>query len=192
MFFFSNFYLHFFTDYNYGPSTSPTYFGEYTLNEVKQRLQVFTDKRRWQSAAIIASRPVTDSSWRRSSFHDWASRPKRLPVLQHQRQTRNDFQPGQRPRIRSVLGTVCCFHVVCVRFLKLVCFPTGILVNGQIIGDKKIPPDGVINTYFYRFGITHRILGVRLEVNTMVISVYQGEKWIKLLWSEASSLKGPK
>uniref|UniRef100_H3D0L8 Inter-alpha-trypsin inhibitor heavy chain H3 n=1 Tax=Tetraodon nigroviridis TaxID=99883 RepID=H3D0L8_TETNG len=68
---------------------------------------------------------------------------------------------------------------------------SGILVNGQIIGDKKIPPDGVINTYFYRFGITHRTLGVKLEVNTEVISVYQGGKWIKLLWSEASSLKGP-
>ncbi|CAG02027.1 unnamed protein product [Tetraodon nigroviridis] len=68
---------------------------------------------------------------------------------------------------------------------------SGILVNGQIIGDKKIPPDGVINTYFYRFGITHRTLGVKLEVNTEVISVYQDGKWIKLLWSEASSLKGP-
>uniref|UniRef100_H2S045 Inter-alpha-trypsin inhibitor heavy chain H3 n=1 Tax=Takifugu rubripes TaxID=31033 RepID=H2S045_TAKRU len=68
---------------------------------------------------------------------------------------------------------------------------SGILVNGQIIGDKKIPPDGVINTYFYRFGITHWTVGVRLEVNTEFITVYQGGERIKLLWSAPSSLKGP-
>uniref|UniRef100_A0A3Q1AMC9 Inter-alpha-trypsin inhibitor heavy chain H3 n=1 Tax=Amphiprion ocellaris TaxID=80972 RepID=A0A3Q1AMC9_AMPOC len=50
---------------------------------------------------------------------------------------------------------------------------SGILVNGQIIGDKKIPPDGKINTYFWRFGIVHKNLGVRLEVNTQDISVFQ-------------------
>uniref|UniRef100_A0A4W6FCU0 Inter-alpha-trypsin inhibitor heavy chain H3 n=1 Tax=Lates calcarifer TaxID=8187 RepID=A0A4W6FCU0_LATCA len=48
---------------------------------------------------------------------------------------------------------------------------SGILVNGQIIGDKKIPPDGKINTYFWRFGIIHQTLGVRLEVSTREISV---------------------
>lgn len=65
-------------------------------------------------------------------------------------------------------------------------------MNGQIIGDKKLPPDGVIHTYFYRFGIIHQTLGVRLEVSTEAISLFQDGKWIKLLWSEASSLKGPK
>uniref|UniRef100_A0A4W6FDQ3 Inter-alpha-trypsin inhibitor heavy chain H3 n=1 Tax=Lates calcarifer TaxID=8187 RepID=A0A4W6FDQ3_LATCA len=49
---------------------------------------------------------------------------------------------------------------------------SGILVNGQIIGDKKIPPDGKINTYFWRFGIIHQTLGVRLEVSTREISVH--------------------
>nr|XP_046240479.1 inter-alpha-trypsin inhibitor heavy chain H3-like [Scatophagus argus] len=68
---------------------------------------------------------------------------------------------------------------------------SGILVNGQIIGDKKIPPDGKINTYFWRFGIVHKTLGVRLEVSTEVISVFQDGRWIKLLWSDAASLKGP-
>ncbi|AWP03263.1 putative inter-alpha-trypsin inhibitor heavy chain H3-like [Scophthalmus maximus] len=58
---------------------------------------------------------------------------------------------------------------------------SGILVNGQIIGDKKTPPDGKINTYFWRFGIVHQTLGVRLE----------DSKWVKLLWSDTSSLKGP-
>lgn len=69
---------------------------------------------------------------------------------------------------------------------------SGILVNGQIIGDKMIPPDGVINTYFNRFGIIHQTLGVRLEVNTKAISVFQDSKWIKMNWSDAASLKGPK
>ncbi|XP_038553892.1 inter-alpha-trypsin inhibitor heavy chain H3-like isoform X2 [Micropterus salmoides] len=68
---------------------------------------------------------------------------------------------------------------------------SGILVNGQIIGDKKIPPDGKINTYFWRFGIVHQTLGVRLEVSTRDISVFQDGKLVKLLWSDAASLKGP-
>ncbi|XP_027135467.1 inter-alpha-trypsin inhibitor heavy chain H3a [Larimichthys crocea] len=68
---------------------------------------------------------------------------------------------------------------------------SGILVNGQIIGDKKIPPDGKINTYFWRFGIVHQTLGVRLEVDTQVISVFQDGKRFKLLWSDSASLKGP-
>lgn len=68
---------------------------------------------------------------------------------------------------------------------------SGILVNGQIIGDKKTPPDGKINTYFWRFGIVHQTLGVRLEVSTQEISVFQDSKWVKLLWSDTSSLKGP-
>ncbi|MBO6032273.1 MAG: hypothetical protein J6Q22_12600, partial [Prevotella sp.] len=67
----------------------------------------------------------------------------------------------------------------------------GILVNGQIIGDKKIPPDGKINTYFWRFGIVHQTLGVRLEVSTLDISVFQDGKRVKLLWSDTASLKGP-
>ncbi|KAM3878582.1 inter-alpha-trypsin inhibitor heavy chain H3-like [Diretmus argenteus] len=75
---------------------------------------------------------------------------------------------------------------------NLVRDPTsGILVNGQTIGDKKVAPDGKINTYFGRFGIVHQALGVRLEVTTEYISVSQDSKWVKLLWSDAASLKGP-
>ncbi|KAM6928111.1 inter-alpha-trypsin inhibitor heavy chain H3a [Xenentodon cancila] len=69
---------------------------------------------------------------------------------------------------------------------------SGILVNGQVIGDKKIPPDGVINTYFWRFGIIHQILGVRMEVSTQDISVFQDGKRVTLLWTDTASLKGPK
>ncbi|XP_068576730.1 inter-alpha-trypsin inhibitor heavy chain H3a isoform X3 [Cebidichthys violaceus] len=74
---------------------------------------------------------------------------------------------------------------------NLVRDPTqGILVNGQIIGDKKIAPDGKVNTYFCRFGIVHRTLGVRLEVSTQDISVLQDGKLVKLLWSDTASVKG--
>uniref|UniRef100_A0A3B3ZXC8 Inter-alpha-trypsin inhibitor heavy chain H3 n=1 Tax=Periophthalmus magnuspinnatus TaxID=409849 RepID=A0A3B3ZXC8_9GOBI len=68
---------------------------------------------------------------------------------------------------------------------------SGILVNGQIIGDKAIPPGGQINTYFSRFGIVHKALGVKLEVSTQDISVFQDSKWVSLLWSGTASLKGP-
>uniref|UniRef100_A0A672I053 Inter-alpha-trypsin inhibitor heavy chain H3 n=1 Tax=Salarias fasciatus TaxID=181472 RepID=A0A672I053_SALFA len=35
---------------------------------------------------------------------------------------------------------------------------SGIVVHGQIIGDKKISPDGTMNTYFGSFGIIHQTL----------------------------------
>uniref|UniRef100_A0A8C6V5M8 Inter-alpha-trypsin inhibitor heavy chain H3 n=1 Tax=Neogobius melanostomus TaxID=47308 RepID=A0A8C6V5M8_9GOBI len=68
---------------------------------------------------------------------------------------------------------------------------SGVLVNGQIIGDKAVPPDGHISTYFGRFGIVHQTLGVNLEVSTQDISVFQNGNWVKLLWSGTASLKGP-
>ncbi|XP_072307768.1 inter-alpha-trypsin inhibitor heavy chain H3-like [Eucyclogobius newberryi] len=67
----------------------------------------------------------------------------------------------------------------------------GILVNGQLIGDKAIPPGGQINTYFSRFGIVHKTLGVKLEVGTQDISVFQDGTLVDLQWSGTASLKGP-
>ncbi|KAM7006926.1 LOW QUALITY PROTEIN: inter-alpha-trypsin inhibitor heavy chain H3-like [Tautogolabrus adspersus] len=66
----------------------------------------------------------------------------------------------------------------------------GILVNGEIIGDKMIPPDGKINTYFWRFGIVHQTLGVRLIVSTQDVSVFQDGQLVKLQWSDWAPLKG--
>ncbi|KAM4740184.1 inter-alpha-trypsin inhibitor heavy chain H3a [Anableps anableps] len=68
---------------------------------------------------------------------------------------------------------------------------SGVFVNGQIIGDKKIPPNGKINTYFWRFGIVHQTLGVRMQVTTQYILISQDDKEVKLLWTDAGSLKGP-
>ncbi|XP_061687265.1 inter-alpha-trypsin inhibitor heavy chain H3-like isoform X2 [Syngnathoides biaculeatus] len=67
---------------------------------------------------------------------------------------------------------------------------SGILVNGQIIGDKQIPVDGKINTYFWRFGIIHKSFGVRLEVSTTSISMLEDGKRVNLQWYNTTSLKG--
>nr|XP_033483088.1 inter-alpha-trypsin inhibitor heavy chain H3a isoform X2 [Epinephelus lanceolatus] len=66
---------------------------------------------------------------------------------------------------------------------------SGFVVNGKIIGKKKVVPDGNINTYFGRFGIIHQKLGVRLEVSTQDISVFHNGRQVKLLWSDAASIK---
>ena len=72
------------------------------------------------------------------------------------------------------------------------CHYSGFVVNGQIIGRKKIDPHGKINTYFGRFGIIHQKLGVRLEVSTQEISVFHEGKQVKLLWSDTTSIKETK
>ncbi|XP_047202366.1 inter-alpha-trypsin inhibitor heavy chain H3-like isoform X1 [Girardinichthys multiradiatus] len=84
--------------------------------------------------------------------------------------------------INNVPGTI--FNLVRDR-------ESGVFVNGQIIGDKKIPPNGKMNTYFWRFGIIQQTLGVRLQVTTQDISVLQDGKEVKLLWTDTASLKGP-
>ncbi|XP_069569123.1 inter-alpha-trypsin inhibitor heavy chain H3-like [Brachyistius frenatus] len=66
---------------------------------------------------------------------------------------------------------------------------SGFLVNGQIIGKKKVDPDANVNTYFGRFGISHQKLGVMLEVSTQDISVFHQGKQVKLVWSDTASLK---
>ncbi|XP_071351222.1 inter-alpha-trypsin inhibitor heavy chain H3-like [Trachinotus anak] len=66
---------------------------------------------------------------------------------------------------------------------------SGFVVNGQIIGKKKVVPDGNVNTYFGRFGISHKKLGVRLEMSTQDISVLHDGKQVKLLWSDTASIK---
>uniref|UniRef100_A0A3P9BY46 Inter-alpha-trypsin inhibitor heavy chain H3 n=1 Tax=Maylandia zebra TaxID=106582 RepID=A0A3P9BY46_9CICH len=66
---------------------------------------------------------------------------------------------------------------------------SGFVVNGQIISKKKVALDGNVNTYFGRFGITHQNLGVRLDVSIQDISVLYNDKQVKLLWSDATSLR---
>lgn len=66
---------------------------------------------------------------------------------------------------------------------------SGFVVNGQIISKHTIVPGGPAKTYFGRLGISHYKLGLRLEVSTRDISVLHGGKRVKLLWSDAASIK---
>ncbi|XP_068576728.1 inter-alpha-trypsin inhibitor heavy chain H3a isoform X2 [Cebidichthys violaceus] len=66
---------------------------------------------------------------------------------------------------------------------------SGFVVNGQIIGKKKVVQDGNNNTYFGRFGIIHQKQGLRLEVSTQDIFIFHEGKQIKLLWSDTASIK---
>lgn len=65
----------------------------------------------------------------------------------------------------------------------------GFVVNGQIISKHKVVPGGPVKTYFGRLGISHHKLGLRLEVSTRDISVFHDGKRVKLLWSDAASIK---
>ncbi|KAJ8372902.1 hypothetical protein AAFF_G00276060 [Aldrovandia affinis] len=68
---------------------------------------------------------------------------------------------------------------------------SGVVVNGQTIGDKKVDPGSKINTYFGRFGVIHQKLGLQLEVTTQSITVFQGGAQTSLSWSNTASLKWP-
>lgn len=65
-------------------------------------------------------------------------------------------------------------------------------MNGEIVGKKKALPGSNPNNYICRLGISHAKLGVRLEVSTRDISVFQDGKHIKLLWPDEVSLKSAK
>ncbi|GAA6099951.1 inter-alpha-trypsin inhibitor heavy chain H3 [Tachysurus ichikawai] len=66
----------------------------------------------------------------------------------------------------------------------------GIIVNGQTIGDKKVDPENMMNTYFGSFGIVHAKFGIRLVVTTHDILVSEKGKQAKLFWSDNTSIKG--
>ncbi|MFT7801534.1 inter-alpha-trypsin inhibitor heavy chain H3 [Arapaima gigas] len=66
---------------------------------------------------------------------------------------------------------------------------TGIVVNGQTIGDKKVEPGSKVHTYFGRFGIVQEKLGVRVEVTTQNIVVSQDGRKTMLSWSETRTLR---
>ncbi|XP_051957376.1 inter-alpha-trypsin inhibitor heavy chain H3a [Xyrauchen texanus] len=68
---------------------------------------------------------------------------------------------------------------------------TGIVVNGQTIGDKKVIPGKKVNTYFGRFGIIHEMFGIRLMVSTKEISVSEAGKQAKFFWTDTATIKGP-
>ncbi|XP_051532399.1 inter-alpha-trypsin inhibitor heavy chain H3 [Myxocyprinus asiaticus] len=66
----------------------------------------------------------------------------------------------------------------------------GIVVNGQIIGEKKAVQGSKAHTYFGRFGIVHEHLDIRLTVTTKEILVSEGQKHTKFFWSTSRTVKG--
>uniref|UniRef100_A0A673JTZ4 Inter-alpha-trypsin inhibitor heavy chain H3 n=1 Tax=Sinocyclocheilus rhinocerous TaxID=307959 RepID=A0A673JTZ4_9TELE len=70
--------------------------------------------------------------------------------------------------------------------------PTGIVVNGQIIGDKKIIPGNKMHTYFGRFGIVNEKFGIRLMVSTKEILVSERGKHANFSWTNNKTLEGLK
>uniref|UniRef100_A0A673JUB9 Inter-alpha-trypsin inhibitor heavy chain H3 n=1 Tax=Sinocyclocheilus rhinocerous TaxID=307959 RepID=A0A673JUB9_9TELE len=67
---------------------------------------------------------------------------------------------------------------------------TGIVVNGQTIGDKKVIPGNKMHTYFGRFGIIHEKFGIRLMVSTKEILVSEKGKQAKFFWTDTATVKG--
>ncbi|KAK2873981.1 hypothetical protein Q8A67_021134 [Cirrhinus molitorella] len=67
---------------------------------------------------------------------------------------------------------------------------TGIVVNGQIIGDKKVIPGSKMHTYFGRFGIVLEKFGIRLMVSTKEISVSEDGKHAEFSWTNNKTLEG--
>ncbi|XP_026098274.1 inter-alpha-trypsin inhibitor heavy chain H3 [Carassius auratus] len=67
---------------------------------------------------------------------------------------------------------------------------TGIVVNGQIIGDKKVIPGSKMHTYFGSFGIVHEKFGIRLMVSTKEILVSERGKQAKFSWTNNKTLEG--
>ncbi|KAJ6667713.1 hypothetical protein lerEdw1_016034 [Lerista edwardsae] len=69
---------------------------------------------------------------------------------------------------------------------------TGIIVSGQLIGDKKSSNDaGPQNTYFGKFGIVNTRLDLRLEITTEEIIVQNGIKQTKFKWLDEVILRQP-
>ncbi|KAI1890884.1 hypothetical protein AGOR_G00158200 [Albula goreensis] len=68
---------------------------------------------------------------------------------------------------------------------------SGVVVNGQTVGDKKLEPGHKLNTYFGRFGIVHQKLRFKLEVTTEIITVLQDGTNTSLPWSSTQTLKTP-
>lgn len=66
---------------------------------------------------------------------------------------------------------------------------TGLVVNGQTIGDKKVEPGSKQHTYFGQFGIVHEKFGIRVMVTTQKITVSQPCKEEQLHWSQTSNVK---
>uniref|UniRef100_H3A4G6 Inter-alpha-trypsin inhibitor heavy chain C-terminal domain-containing protein n=1 Tax=Latimeria chalumnae TaxID=7897 RepID=H3A4G6_LATCH len=66
---------------------------------------------------------------------------------------------------------------------------TGIVVNGQLIGDKKaVMINDRLNTYFGKIGIVNKKLNIKLEITTETITILEGEDKTVLSWLDTMTL----
>ncbi|XP_078270186.1 LOW QUALITY PROTEIN: inter-alpha-trypsin inhibitor heavy chain H3a [Rhinoraja longicauda] len=73
--------------------------------------------------------------------------------------------------------------------LNLISDPhTGFVVNGQLIGDKKVEKNDKLSTYFGKFGIMNSNMDVKVEVSTQAITVFHGEDKMVFPWSATASV----
>ncbi|NXE55257.1 ITIH3 inhibitor, partial [Casuarius casuarius] len=75
--------------------------------------------------------------------------------------------------------------------LNLITDPvTGIIVNGELIGDKRANNDSKIqNTYFGKLGITNKHLDLRLMVTPEKITIQNGDEKTGFTWLDSVSLQ---
>ncbi|XP_065264819.1 inter-alpha-trypsin inhibitor heavy chain H3-like [Emys orbicularis] len=67
---------------------------------------------------------------------------------------------------------------------------TGIRVNGQLIGDKRVSSDAKIqNTYFGKLGIENKQLELKLEVTPEKITLQKGRKKTVFTWLDTVTLR---
>uniref|UniRef100_A0A8C0H8S4 Inter-alpha-trypsin inhibitor heavy chain H3 n=1 Tax=Chelonoidis abingdonii TaxID=106734 RepID=A0A8C0H8S4_CHEAB len=67
---------------------------------------------------------------------------------------------------------------------------TGIRVNGQLIGDKRVSSDAKIqNTYFGKLGIENKKLELKLEVTPEKITLQKGRKKTVFTWLDTVTLQ---
>ena len=68
---------------------------------------------------------------------------------------------------------------------KLVSYPSGILVNRQLVGAKK-PKNKKLSTYFGKLGFYFQREDVKVEISTETISLTGGSRTSVLSWSDTA------
>ncbi|XP_032893227.1 inter-alpha-trypsin inhibitor heavy chain H3-like [Amblyraja radiata] len=130
--------------------------------------------------------PATQMSFS-DDYHDM---PESDLILDSYDLTIVDSDPHFITSVNSHKDTVC-FNIDGKPglILNLITDPyTGFVVNGQLIGEKKVEKNKKINTYFGKFGIVNSNMDVKVEVSTDATTVYHGEDKTVFPWSATTSV----
>ncbi|XP_072574576.1 inter-alpha-trypsin inhibitor heavy chain H3 [Paramormyrops kingsleyae] len=139
--------------------------------------------------AMIADKLTEDERHR----PNYAGIPIPQPAANYHAVTSVDGDPHFIIQVADLNDTLC-FNIDDVpgTIFNLVKDPlSGIVVNGQTIGDKKVDPGSKVHTYFGRFGIAHQRLNLEVEVTTQSITVSQDRRKTLLSWSDNRAFRGP-